>query len=37
MSKKDDDLLIQDILESCNRIYTYTNGMDYDAFCESFI
>ncbi len=37
MSKRDDDLLIQDILESCNRIYTYTKGMDYVAFCESKI
>lgn len=37
MSRRDDDLLINDILESCNNIFTYTKGMDYDAFCNSKI
>ena len=35
MSRRDDDLLILDILESCNNIFTYTKGMDYEAFCNS--
>lgn len=37
MSRRDDDLLINDILESCDKIFTYTKGMDYTAFCNSKI
>lgn len=37
MSKSDDDLLINDIRESCINIFTYTNGMDYESFINSKI
>ncbi len=37
MSKREDDLLINDISESCINILDYTKGMDYEAFCNSKI
>lgn len=32
MSKRDNRLLLQDMLESASKIITYTDGMDFDAF-----
>jgi len=37
MSKRDNDLLIQDIVEACNNIFEYTKGMNYDSFTNSKI
>jgi len=37
MSKRDDDLLVNDIIESCHNIFTYTKGMNYADFCNSQI
>lgn len=37
MSKRDDDLLINDIIECCQSIFTYTKGMNYEDFCNSKI
>ncbi|MDR3339409.1 MAG: DUF86 domain-containing protein [Candidatus Symbiothrix sp.] len=32
MSKRTSELLIEDILESCNKIINYTKGISYDDF-----
>ncbi|MEQ8927825.1 MAG: hypothetical protein RLO81_18555 [Fulvivirga sp.] len=32
MSKRDNHLLILDMLESASRIMTYTDGLNYDEF-----
>lgn len=32
MSKRDTDLLLDDILECCRRINSYTSGYNYDTF-----
>ena len=32
MSKRSTQLLLEDILESCQRILDYTNGINYDGF-----
>jgi uncharacterized protein with HEPN domain len=37
MSKRDDDLLINDMIECCSSIFAYTKGMNYEAFCNSKI
>ena len=37
MSRRDDDLLVNDILECCHSIFTYTKGMSYEDFCNSKI
>ena len=37
MSKRDDDLLIKDILDSCNKIFDYTKNHDLDSFLNSTI
>ncbi len=37
MSKRDNDLLVQDIIEACNNIFEYTKGMNYDSFSNSKI
>jgi uncharacterized protein with HEPN domain len=34
MSKRTPELLIQDILDSCHKILTYTHGMIYDDFIK---
>lgn len=34
MSKRNPKLLIEDILESCNKILTYTNGMSFEDFAN---
>ena len=33
MSKRDPKLLVNDILESCGKILSYTENLDFDAFC----
>ena len=35
MSKRDDDLLVKDILDACNKIFNYTENMDYDSFLNN--
>ena len=37
MSKRDDDLLIKDIVDACKNIFEYTKGMNYDDFSGSNI
>ena len=32
MSKRDINLLLNDILDACGKIATYTSGMNYDSF-----
>lgn len=32
MSRRDSDLLIEDILESINKIFKYTKGLDFESF-----
>lgn len=32
MPKRDDDLLISDMIDSCRKIIDYTHGMNYDLF-----
>ena len=34
MSKRDPKLLVTDILESCNKILTYTSELDFESFCK---
>ena len=34
MSKRDPHLLINDILESCNKILQYTNNMRFEEFLK---
>ncbi len=34
MSKRNPKILIEDILESCNKILTYTNGMSFEDFAN---
>jgi uncharacterized protein with HEPN domain len=34
MSNRDPNLLVTDILESCNKILTYTSELDFDSFCN---
>lgn len=34
MSKRSPELLIQDILESCHKILTYTEGITFDEFSK---
>ncbi len=35
MSKRDGDLLIQDILQACNKIIEYTTGLDFESFVSN--
>ncbi len=37
MSKRDEGLLVEDILQALLAINQYTSGMDYDSFCNSKI
>lgn len=32
MPKRDEDLLVYDMIESCKRIFEYTHGLSYDNF-----
>lgn len=34
MSKRADDLLIQDMIEASEKIYTYTEGFSFEQFCS---
>ena len=35
MSKRDDDLLVDDVLDSCNKIFEYTQNDNYESFVNN--
>ena len=34
MPKRDDDLLISDMIECCEKIFNYVKGMDFEKFID---